>query len=179
MTWQCLWFLVGWRKDSLFSLSAAVFGSGRCVVTVFRSTWIPASCFCWRNAFTSWKNRFFRWTRTPHVEQLMNWKTKLRSPSPWFHRGMIRFVVFKHYVLLVHGQVTIIFVVSVCLSLCLCRVFLSRLRSDLDQTCYMSGSSCPLEYRGCATPEGWMIPQKTCIFRGFGAAVNHHSVAAS
>jgi len=29
--------------------------------------------------------------------------------------------------LLVHGQVTIIFVVSVCLSVCLCRVFLSRL----------------------------------------------------
>jgi len=28
---------------------------------------------------------------------------------------------------LVHGQVTIIFVVSVCLSVCLCRVFLSRL----------------------------------------------------
>jgi len=29
--------------------------------------------------------------------------------------------------MLVHGQVTIIFVVSVCLSVCLCRVFLSRL----------------------------------------------------
>jgi len=43
---------------------------------------------------------------------------------------------FDH--LLVHGQVTIIFVVSVCLFVCLfvclCRVFLSRLRSDLDQT---------------------------------------------
>ena len=36
--------------------------------------------------------------------------------------------------ILVHSQVTIIFVVSVCLSVCLCRVFLSRLRSDLDQT---------------------------------------------
>ena len=36
--------------------------------------------------------------------------------------------------LLVHGQVTIIFVVSVCLSVCLCRVFLSRLQSDFDQT---------------------------------------------
>ena len=35
---------------------------------------------------------------------------------------------------LVHGQVTIIFVVSVCLSVCLCRVFLSRLWSDLNQT---------------------------------------------
>ena len=39
---------------------------------------------------------------------------------------------------LVHGQVTIIFVVSVglsvCLFVCLCRVFLSRLWSDFDQT---------------------------------------------
>jgi len=34
---------------------------------------------------------------------------------------------------------------SVCLSVCLCRVFLSHLWSDFDQTrtlCYMSGSSC-------------------------------------
>jgi len=38
------------------------------------------------------------------------------------------------YWILVHGQVTIIFVVSVCLFVCLCRVFLSLLRSDLDQT---------------------------------------------
>ena len=37
---------------------------------------------------------------------------------------------------------------------------------------------CPLEYRGSATPGGWVTP-KICIFRGFGAAVNHHSVAAS
>ena len=46
--------------------------------------------------------------------------------------------MFIYNILLVHGQVTIIFVVSlclfVCLFLCLCRVFLSRLRSDLDQT---------------------------------------------
>jgi len=41
---------------------------------------------------------------------------------------------FRGKFLLVHGQVTIIFVVSVCLSACLCRVFLSHLRSDLDQT---------------------------------------------
>ena len=36
--------------------------------------------------------------------------------------------------LLVHSQVTIIFVVSVGLFVCLCRVFLSRLWSDFDQT---------------------------------------------
>jgi len=35
---------------------------------------------------------------------------------------------------LVHGQVTSIFVVAVGLSVCLCRVFLSRLWSDFDQT---------------------------------------------
>ena len=28
---------------------------------------------------------------------------------------------------------------------------------------------CPLEYRGCATPGGWVTSKKTCIFRGFGA----------
>ena len=36
--------------------------------------------------------------------------------------------------MLVHGQVTIIFVVSVCLSVWLCRVFFSRLWSDFDKT---------------------------------------------
>ena len=30
----------------------------------------------------------------------------------------------------------------------------------------MSGSSCPLEYRGCATPGGWVTP-KNLYFRGF------------
>jgi len=35
---------------------------------------------------------------------------------------------------LVHGQVTIIFAVSVGLFVCLCRVFLSRLWSNFDQT---------------------------------------------
>jgi len=48
-----------------------------------------------------------------------------------------------HGGVLVHGQVTIIFVVSVCLSclfVCLCRLFLSRLRSDLDQRTHVT---CP------------------------------------
>ena len=48
--------------------------------------------------------------------------------------------------ILVHGQVTIIFVVSVCLSVCLfvqsfSQPSLIRFRSILD-ICYMSGSSC-------------------------------------
>ena len=59
----------------------------------------------------------------------------------------------------------------VCLFVCLCRVFLSRLWSDFDQTrtyvnVWDSGSS--LEYMGCATPgAGW--PLKSCIFRGLSA----------
>ena len=46
---------------------------------------------------------------------------------------------------------------SVCLSVCFCRVFLSRLRSDLDQT--RTHVTCPLEYRGSATPGGWVTPK--------------------
>ena len=45
-----------------------------------------------------------------------------------------RFSILCVFLFLVHSQVTIIFVVSVCLSVCLCRVFLSRLWSDFDQT---------------------------------------------
>ena len=70
----------------------------------------------------------------------------------------------------------------VCLFVCLCRVFLSRLRSDLDQT--RTHVTCP---GLVVSPRIWVLcdpwglgdPQKTCIFRCFGAAVNHHSVAAS
>ena len=50
----------------------------------------------------------------------------------FFTRHPVYIVVVEFF--LVDGQVTIIFVVSVCLFVCLCRVFLSRLRSDLDQT---------------------------------------------
>jgi len=70
---------------------------------------------------------------------------------------------------------------SVCLSVCLCRVFLSRLRSDFDQT--RTHVTCPglvVSPRiGALRPLGAGWPKKTSIFRGLGAAVNHHSVAAS
>ena len=69
---------------------------------------------------------------------------------------------------LVHGQVTIIFVVSVCLSVCLCRVFLSRLWSDFDQTwTYVICLGLVVSpNRGCATPgAGW--PLKNLYFYGF------------
>ena len=106
-------------------------------------------------------------------------------------RATVQFATWVCYTcitpVLVHGKVTIIFVVSVCLSVCLsvfvclCRVFLSRLRSDLDQT--RTHVTCPglvvsPRIWGCATLGGWVI-LKNLYFRGFGAAVNHHSVAAS
>ena len=85
---------------------------------------------------------------------------------------------------------TVIFVVSVCLFVCLsvclfvclCRVFFSRLRSDLDET--RTHVRCPglvvsPRIYGLYDPWGLGDPPKNCIFRGFGAAVNHHSVAAS
>jgi len=78
------------------------------------------------------------------------------------HHGRLQF--------LVHSQVTIIFVVSVGLSVCLCRVFLSRLWSDFDQTwtyVVCLGLVESPEYRGCATPgAGW--PLKTCILGVLG-----------
>ena len=71
---------------------------------------------------------------------------------------------------------------SVCLFVCLRRVFLSRLRNDLDQT--RTHVTCPglvVSPRIWGLCDPWRLddPQKTCIFRGFGAAVNHHSGAAS
>ena len=69
--------------------------------------------------------------RAPLIDSLQR---ELSSAQVLRHLLMPLFVIFRVPGFLVHGQVTIIFVVSVCLSVCLCRVFLSRLRSDLDQT---------------------------------------------
>ena len=65
---------------------------------------------------------------------------------------------------------TIIFVVSVCLFVCaefFSAVF-DPISIKLEHMLYVCVQLCPLEYRGCATPGGWVTP-KTCIFRGFGA----------
>jgi len=72
---------------------------------------------------------------------------------------------------LVHGQLTIIFVVSVCLSVCLCRVFLSHLWSDFDQTmtyviCLGLVVSPRIE---AVRPLGAGWPLKNLYFRGFRA----------
>ena len=73
--------------------------------------------------------------------------------------------------LLVHGQVTIIFVVSVCLSVCLfvcAEFFLNRLRSELDQT--RTHVTCPglvvsPRIQGLCHPWGLGDPKKL-IFLG-------------
>jgi len=55
---------------------------------------------------------------------------------------------------LVHGQVTIIFVVSVCLFACaefFSAVF-DPISIKLGHMLYVWIYLCPLEYRGCATP---------------------------
>ena len=73
--------------------------------------------------------------------------------------------------LLAHGQVTIIFVVSVCLSVCLfvCAEFFSAvfdpISIKLGHMLYVWVYLCPLEYRGCATPGGWMTLKKL-VFLG-------------
>ena len=71
---------------------------------------------------------------------------------------------------LVHGQVTIIFVVSVCLFVC--AEFFSAVFDPISiKLGYMLlclGLVVSLEYRGCATPGDWVTP-KNLYFRGFGA----------
>ena len=73
-------------------------------------------------------------------------------------------------VLLVHGQVTIIFILSVGLSVCFFVQSFSQ--------------PCPLEYRGCATPGDWVTP-KELVFLGVLGLVDctpgcePHSIAAS
>jgi len=69
--------------------------------------------------------------------------------------------------ILVHGQVTIIFVMSVGLSVCLfvCAEFFSAvfdlISIKLGHMLYVWVYSLlyPLEYGGCATPGGWVTPK--------------------
>jgi len=61
---------------------------------------------------------------------------------------------------LVHGQVTIIFIVSVCLFVCaeFSAVF-DPISFKLGHMLYVWVWLCPLEYRGCATPGGSVIKE--------------------
>ena len=94
--------------------------------------------------------------------------TRHESPSP-LHAGFLLSASFQYVapsimfyflfffsILLVHGQVTIIFVVSVGLSVCLfvqsfSQLSLIQFRSNFD-ICYMSGSSCVICNIGAGDP---------------------------
>jgi len=75
---------------------------------------------------------------------------------------------------LVHCQVTIIFVVSVCVCLFVCAEFFSTvfdpISIKLGHMLYVWVWLCPLEYRGCVPPGGWVTPKN---FRGFGGSKNY------
>ena len=98
---------------------------------------------------------------------------KLLSPNHYysrdaFVRGFLLTSCAQHS--LVHVQVTIIFVVSLCLFVCLCRVFLSRPRSDLDQTRTQCHVTCPglvvsPRKQGLCDPWGLGDPKKL-VFLG-------------
>ena len=74
--------------------------------------------------------------------------------------------------LLVHGQVTIIFVVSVGLSVCLCRVFLSRRSSDFDET--WTYVTCLVLVVSPVRPLGAGWPLKKLVFLGVLGARGLH-----
>ena len=72
--------------------------------------------------------------------------------------------------MLVHGQVTIIFVVSVGLSVCLfvCAEFFSAVFDPISIKLghvICLGLVVSLEYTGCVTPGGWVTPKKL-VFLG-------------
>ena len=64
---------------------------------------------------------------------------------------------------------TIIFIVSVGLSVCLfvCAEFFSAvfdpISIKLGHMLYVWVWLCPLEYRGCTTPGGWVTPKNLCL----------------
>jgi len=70
--------------------------------------------------------------------------------------------------------VTIIFVVSVCLFVCaefFSAVF-DPISIKLGHMLYVWIWLCPLEYRGCATPGGW-VTLKNWYFWGFWGSKNY------
>jgi len=80
---------------------------------------------------------------------------------------------------LVHGQVTIIFVVSV--GLFVCAEFFSAvfdpISIKLGHMLYAWVSLCPLEYRGCATHGGWVTPKKLVFLGVWGLKKLSHPTA--
>jgi len=66
-------------------------------------------------------------------------------------------VLLQRQCFLVHGQVTIIFVVSVCLFVC--AAIFDPISIKLGHMLLL----CPLEYRGCTIPGGWVAPKNLYV----------------
>ena len=117
---------------------------------------------------------------TGRIYVVLRYGLKVRKLLCRLAQQMRTIVIFLPFLLsssfLVHGQVTIIFVVSVCLSVCLfvclfvCSEFFSAvfdpISIKLGHMLYVWVQLCPLEYRGCMTPGGWVTP-KNLYFQGF------------
>ena len=106
--------------------------------------------------------------------------TNTTQPST-IDTALVKITLLNVVHFLVHGQVTIIFVVSVCLSVCLfvCSFVQSfsqpssiRFGSNQD-TCYMSGSSCVPQNIGAVQPLGAGSPLKNLYFQGFWGSKNY------
>ena len=79
----------------------------------------------------------------------------------------------SNHLLLVHGQVTIIFVVSVCLLVCV--EFFSAVFDPISIKLghvMCLGLVVSLEYRGCATTGGWVTPKKLVFLGVLGSKNN-------
>jgi len=96
---------------------------GRAAVTkvLYSLAMRTAIALCYHHAY------LFKYNRRQWLQKCRTWITRTKTFTV-----VVDLLNSKNY--LVHGQVTIIFVVSAGLSVCLCRVFLSRLWSDFDET---------------------------------------------
>jgi len=87
------------------------------------------------------------WPLSVNVNKDLRPKAKVRTKNQRFAaKDRTKDLSSVQNIILVHGQVTIIFVVSVCLFVCLfvqsfSQPSLIRFRSN-EETCYTSGSSC-------------------------------------
>jgi len=135
---------------------------------------ISVSCSATANSHTRHWQHKQAWRWEPTWKQSVMWRSQRRNCA--------LFLSCLNYLHCIGSRPSDHYFRSVCLFVWLCRVFLSRLGCDLDQT--RTHVACPglvvsPRIWGLCDPWGLGDPQKTCIFRGFGAAVNQRSVAAS
>jgi len=133
------------------------------------------------STYTGWTVALRRTVRTSLENRIRtmtyaSWLTAI-PPKKWKMKSAIRKTnssVKWHMVRLVRGQVTIIFVVFVCLFVCaeIFSAVFDPISIRLGHTLHVWVSLCPLEYRGCATPGSWVTP-KDLYFYGFWGSKNY------